>query len=145
MNSITVVGRLTSDPVIKEVNGSSVCNFTIADNVRRKDADGNPLTNFFRVDVWRAIGENCAKYLKKGDRAVVFGPLVVRTYTDTNGQLRYSLDITANDVEFAQDRRNDSGDNKNTSMGSPNTSTSTATVSTPENAENDGEDDDLPF
>lgn len=104
MNKLTTIGRLTGDPTIREVNGSSVCSFNLASDTRRKDEAGNFVPIFYRVDVWRTLGENCAKYLHKGDRAGVVGSLSMRTYTDTKGQTRYSLDVTADDVEFLTER-----------------------------------------
>lgn len=108
MNKIHIIGRLASDPTIRDANGTSVCNFRVAADSRRKDEAGNYIANFYNVDVWRVMGDNCAKYLHKGDRVAIVGDLFARTYTDTKGQTRFSLDVTASDVEFMQDRRSDS-------------------------------------
>lgn len=101
MNKITAVGRLTADPTITEsANGASLCHFTIASNTRRKNASGQPLTNFYRCTVWRAIAENCARYLHKGDMVTISGDLALTEYNDRNGQPRCSLEVDVNDVAF---------------------------------------------
>ena len=101
MNKITAVGRLTADPTITEsANGAALCNFTVAANTRRKNAAGQPLTNFYRCTVWRAIAENCARYLHKGDMVTISGDLALTEYSDRNGQPRCSLEVDVSDVAF---------------------------------------------
>ena len=101
MNKITAVGRLTADPTITEsANGASLCHFTIASNTRRNNASGQPLTNFYRCTVWRAIAENCARYLHKGDMVTISGDLALTEYSDRNGQPRCSLEVDVSDVAF---------------------------------------------
>lgn len=101
MNKITAVGRLTADPTITEsANGAVLCHFTVAANTRRKNAAGQPLTNFYRCTVWRAIAENCARYLHKGDMVTISGDLALTEYSDRNGQPRCSLEVDVSDVAF---------------------------------------------
>lgn len=101
MNKITAVGRLTADPTITEsANGAALCHFTVASNTRRKNAAGQPLTNFYRCTVWRAIAENCARYLHKGDMVTISGDLALTEYSDRNGQPRCSLEVDVSDVAF---------------------------------------------
>lgn len=101
MNKITAVGRLTADPTITEsANGAALCHFTVAANTRRKNAAGQPLTNFYHCTVWRAIAENCARYLHKGDMVTISGDLALTEYSDRNGQPRCSLEVDVSDVAF---------------------------------------------
>ncbi len=101
MNKITAVGRLTADPTITEsANGAALCHFTVAANTRRKNVSGQPLTNFYRCTVWRAIAENCARYLHKGDMVTISGDLALTEYSDRNGQPRCSLEVDVSDVAF---------------------------------------------
>lgn len=104
MNKMIVIGNLTKDPELAYTpSGVPVCNFTLAVNGRR-DRDGEQNAQYFRVTVWRQLGEVCAKYLAKGRKAFVSGPLTARTYTANDGSTRISLDITADDVEFLSGR-----------------------------------------
>ena len=77
-------------------NGIPVCTFTIAVNGRKQD---EPAT-FFRVTAWRQLGENCNRYLTKGKKVFVSGPVSVTTYTAKDGTTRASMEVTAEDVEF---------------------------------------------
>lgn len=98
MNKLTIIGNLTKDPELRSTqDGTSVCNFTVA--VNRKKVNGQQEADFFRVSAWRGLGENCSKYLIKGRKVCVVGPVSVRTYT-SNGESRASLEVIAEDVEF---------------------------------------------
>ena len=98
MNKMFLIGNLTRDPELSTIpSGSTVCKFGVAVN-RRGGREGNQ-TDFYNVTVWGAMGENCAKYLKKGNKVGIVGDFVCRTY-ESNGEKKFSLDVNANDIEF---------------------------------------------
>lgn len=102
-NKLTIIGNLTKDPELRTTAaGVNVCDFTVAVNRRqRRDAqNGQPEADFFRVSAWRQLGESCAKFLTKGRKVCVVGPVSVRTYQAQDGTTRASLEVTAEDVEF---------------------------------------------
>ena len=112
MNKVILIGNLTRDPELRTTSaGDSVCTFTVAVNRRRSSTAeaGQPEADFFRVSVWRQQGENCSKYLSKGRKVYVSGPVTCRTYVGSDGQTRASLEVTANEVEFLSSR-NDQGE-----------------------------------
>ena len=97
MQKLTIIGNLTANPELRSTpNGIPVCTFTIAVNGRKQD---EPAT-FFRVTAWRQLGENCNRYLTKGKKVFVSGPVSVSTYTAKDGSTKASLEVTAEDVEF---------------------------------------------
>ena len=97
MNKLIAIGNLAREPELRSTpNGIPVCTFTIAVNGRKQD---EPAT-FFRVTAWRQLGENCNRYLTKGKKVFVSGPVSVSTYTAKDGTTRASMEITAEDVEF---------------------------------------------
>jgi len=107
MNRLTIIGNLTRDPELRTTPaGVSVCDFTVAVNRRtRRDAQSSqPDADFFLVSAWRELGENCAKYLAKGRKVCVVGPVSVRTYQANDGTTRASLEVMANEVEFLSSR-----------------------------------------
>ena len=107
MNKLTIIGNLTRDPELRTTSaGVNVCDFTVAVNRRqRRDAQtAQPEADFFRVSAWRERGELCAKYLAKGRKVCVVGPVSVRTFTGNDGQTRASLEVTADEVEFLSSR-----------------------------------------
>lgn len=108
MNKITLIGNLTHDPETRSTpSGVTVCSFTIAVNRRFAGADGQRQTDFFRINAWRQLGENCARYLAKGRKVAVVGELQARTYEAKDGTTRMSLDVSADEVEFLSPKGQD--------------------------------------
>lgn len=103
MNKTVIIGNLTRNPELRTTqDGTMVCNFTVA--VNRRARGGQQEADFFRVTAWRALGENCAKYLAKGRKVAVIGPVSARAYTGNDGQTRATLELTADEVEFLTPR-----------------------------------------
>lgn len=104
MNKAIIIGNLTKDPELRSTTtGVSVCTFSVAVNRRATDKDKKPEADYFRVTAWRERGEICAKYLSKGKKVCVVGPVSVRTY-QSNGETRAALEITAEEIEFLSPR-----------------------------------------
>ena len=109
MNKLTIIGNLTRDPELRTTQtGINVCDFTVAVNRKlsaQQKANGQQAeADFFRVTAWRELGEICAKYLAKGRKVAVVGPVSVRTYTGNDGVTRANLEVTADEVEFLSPR-----------------------------------------
>ena len=107
MNKLFIIGNLTRDPELRTTAaGDSVCSFSVAVNRRgrRDNQGGQPEADFFRVTAWRALGENCAKFLSKGRKVAVTGSVRVSTYQAQDGTTRASLEVQADDVEFLSPR-----------------------------------------
>jgi single-strand DNA-binding protein len=102
MNQLTIIGNLTADPTTRTTpSGKSVCSFDLAVNDRK----GN--TTYFRVSAWEKLGEICQRYLSKGKKVSVIGPVSARAYTDKNGKANVSIEVAANDIEFLSPRDNE--------------------------------------
>jgi len=101
MNKVILIGNLTRDPELSTTNsGSSVCKFGLAVNRRFTNKQtGEREVDFFNVTVWSAQGENCHKYLRKGNKACVTGRIETRSY-EQDGVKKYAFDIIADEVEF---------------------------------------------
>lgn len=105
MNKVVIIGNLTRDPELRTTTtGVNVCQFTVAVNRRNhsqsQQNSNQPEADFFRVSAWRQQGELCNKYLAKGSKVCVTGPVSISTYTGNDGTTRASLEVTADDVEF---------------------------------------------
>jgi single-strand DNA-binding protein len=90
MNVTSFVGRLVSDPELKQTpNGIPVCNFTLA--VKRPK--GKATTDFFGFVVWRQSAEFLCRFGKKGNYVAATGVLTTRNYEDKNGNKRVAYEI----------------------------------------------------
>ncbi|MDR3293680.1 MAG: single-stranded DNA-binding protein [Clostridiales bacterium] len=105
MNRACLIGNLTKDPELSTTtSGLSVCKFTLAVSRRFQSADGSREADFLPIIVWKAQAENCAKYLKKGNRAAVVGTIQTRSYDAQDGSKRYVTEIIADEVQFLSSR-----------------------------------------
>ena len=104
INRVIITGNLTRDPELRSTGGGlSVCKLGIAVNTRKKNGasgEWEEKPNYFRVTVFGAQGENCARFLTKGRPVAIDGRLEWSQYEDTNGQKRESIDIIADSVQF---------------------------------------------
>jgi single-strand DNA-binding protein len=100
---VTLVGNLTRDPELRQTpSGKSVCQLGVAVGSSYKDAAGEWVekSSFFDVVVWGAQGENCARYLAKGNQVAVDGRLDQRSWEAQDGAKRSKVEIIADQVVF---------------------------------------------
>ena len=110
MNKVMLIGNLTRDPELTTTNsGVSVCRFSLAVQRRFGNSDNGPQADFFNIVVWRGLGENCHKFLKKGSKCGVVGRIQNSTYEASDGTKRYATDIVAEEVEFLNSRSGGDG------------------------------------
>jgi single-strand DNA-binding protein len=103
LNKITLIGNVGSDPEMRYTpNGKAVTSFRMATNYRYSGPDGERReeTEWFRVSVWGKQAESCNQFLSKGRRVYVEGRLRSRNWAGQDGQMRTSLEVSANRVIF---------------------------------------------
>lgn len=155
MNRAILVGNLANDPESRLTqSGITQCTFRLATQRRVANKDGTREADFHTIVCWRAIAENCARYLQKGSRVAVEGSIQNRSYDAQDGTKRYVTEIVADNVEFLSKKDEDRGgkyadelERVRRSDGERNTATGAASVS--QTAAQVGfeevEDDELPF
>jgi len=96
MNSVTLVGRLTTDPELRFTNtGTAVCEFSIA-----IDRVGTDETDFFDVVAWAKTAEAVSAYVAKGHQVGVSGSLRQHRWETPEGDKRNRVKVNANQVDF---------------------------------------------
>ena len=103
LNKIMLIGNVGSDPEMRYTpNGKAVTSFRMATNYRYSGPDGERReeTEWFRVSVWGKQAESCNQFLSKGRRVYVEGRLHSRNWEGQDGQMRTSLEVSANRVIF---------------------------------------------
>lgn len=97
-NKVTLVGNLGKDPELRYTpQGDAVCSFTMATNEKRQ---GENVSTWFKVTLWRKTAEAAAKYLAKGTPVYIEGRLSVEEWTDRDGKERYTLAVNGTDMQF---------------------------------------------
>ena len=111
MNKVFLMGRITKDLEKKTTpSGVSVLNTTIAVDRDFKNGDEKQ-TDFVDVVFWRHNADFLEKYGGKGRMIVVEGQLQSRKWQDKDGNNRVSWEVQAQNVYFADSKRNDDGQN----------------------------------
>ena len=106
LNVAVLMGRLVADPELRHTpNGVSVTSFTIACDRSYVKSGTDRQTDFIDVVAWRNTADFVCKYFRKGQLAAVQGSIQSRTYTDKDGNKRKAVEIIADNVHFAEPKR----------------------------------------
>jgi len=100
MNTITITGRLTNDPDVREAGTSTVCKLRVAVDAMTKGKD----TGYVDVETWGKAAEACGKYLTKGARIGVEGQLNYEEWTNADEHKR-SRHFIHGRVQFLDNRK----------------------------------------
>lgn len=136
LNQIVIMGRMSKDIELRHTqSGIPVATFSVACDRDIKDREtGDRKTDWFTVTAWRGTAELAARYLRKGDLAIISGRLDIREWTDKDGAKRSTPQIVASSIYFTGGKRESSSD-----------APSEQTYSAPEFEELGDADQDLPF
>ena len=106
LNVAVVMGRFVADPELRHTpNGISVTSFTVAVDRSYVKAGTDRQTDFIDVVAWRGNAEFVCKYFRKGQLVALQGAIQTRTYTDKDGNKRKAVEIVADNVHFAEPKR----------------------------------------
>lgn len=120
LNKVVLMGRITEEPELKHTtSGVAVTRFTIAVERNFKDANGERAVDFINIAAWRNNAEVVCKYFHKGSLICVGGSIETGTYTDKNGNKKYSFGIHADDIYFTGERKESTGQSKSANSGYP--------------------------
>lgn len=108
MNQIVIMGRLTTDPELKETtSGKSVTSFSVAVQRDYANEQKGREVDFIPVVAWRSTAEFVCRYFAKGQTIALTGRLQSRKYTDKEGNSRTAYDVVADRVYFTGGKQDD--------------------------------------
>ena len=111
LNKAILMGRLTADPEMRSTqSGKKVCSFTLAVNRQGKDAG----TDWIDIVAWEKTAEFVCKYFTKGQQVAVAGRIQTRSWEDKDGNKRKTVEVVAEEVHFAEAKKDSQGKSKNT-------------------------------
>ena len=139
MNNVSLIGRLTADPELKTTqSGINTVRFSIAVDRQYAKQGEERQADFINIVAWRQTAEFICRYFSKGQRIALTGRIQTGSYTDRDGNKRYSFDVLAENVEFCEKKNS----------GSDGNSSRPAVQTLPDDVDKIVElpsDDDLPF
>lgn len=138
INNVTLMGRLTAAPELKQTtSGTSVAAFCIAVERRYRQKDGGQQTDFINCVAWRNTAEFITKYFNRGDMIAVTGEIQTRQYQDKSGNNRVAVEVVINNASFCGGK-NGGGNTDSAPQYNPYTDASNGFADISDN-------DDLPF
>jgi single-strand DNA-binding protein len=95
---ITVHGYVVAAPVVRAAGEHTVANFRIGVTPRKLERSSGEWrdteTQWYSVSAWRALGDNVARSLRKGDPVIVQGRLNARTWINAQ-----HTEVLAHEIE----------------------------------------------
>ena len=149
LNVAVLMGRLVADPELKHTPSDiAVTRFTIAVNRNFAKSAEERKTDFIDIVAWRNTAEFVCKYFRKGQLIAVDGSIQTGSYQDKDGIKRKTFEIVANNVNFAESKRD--SEQAASSFGTPSNESKNPDFSTYSNGNDDDfqtieSDEDLPF
>src|SRR5581483_1859687 len=106
----TIIGNLGGDPEMRyTAAGRPFTTFSVACNRNYTGQDGERReeTEWFRVVAGGRLAEVCNQFLSKGKKVYVEGRLSTRTWEGADGKPRFSLQISASEMQILDTRPRD--------------------------------------
>lgn len=106
LNKAILMGRLTRDPELRSTqNGVSVVSFSLAVERNFGKQGEKRQADFIDIVAWRQTADFVSKYFQKGMQVAVSGSIQTRNWEDKSGQKRTSVEVVADEVYFADSKR----------------------------------------
>jgi single-strand DNA-binding protein len=103
LNKVTLIGRLGQKPEVRYLPQTerAVARFSLATNERflnPKTNQSDDRTEWHRIVVWGKLAEFCEKFLTQGKQIYLEGKLRTRSWSDKEGNKRYTTEIEARTI-----------------------------------------------
>jgi single-strand DNA-binding protein len=108
MNTVTLTGRLTTDPELRSTTNGSVASLRLAVQRPRKDGEDQG-ADYVDITVFGRQADTVAQYLAKGRKVAIEGRLHHSEWDSDNGR-RQKLEVIARNVEFLDPRTTNNTD-----------------------------------
>lgn len=106
LNVTVLMGRLVADPELRHTTSDiAVTSFTIAVDRSYVKSGAERQADFIDIVAWRSTAEFVCKYFRKGQLIAVQGSIQTRSYQDKDGNKRKAFEIVADNVHFAESKR----------------------------------------
>ena len=100
-NKVQLIGNLGNAPEVKTTeSGKKLARFSVATNERYRNVKGEKVTEttWHNLVAWGKVADIAEKYLTKGKEVAIEGKLINNSYTDKDGNKRYSTEVQVNEI-----------------------------------------------
>ena len=101
MNQVGLVGRLTKDPVLRQLSDrKATVNFVLAINRNFRNSQGTVEADYLSCVAWGRLAERIATYCGKGSLVGINGRLQTGSYVNKENVKVYNTEVVVEDVRF---------------------------------------------
>lgn len=100
-NKVQLIGNLGNNPDIRTLDGGKkMARFSVATNETYRNAKGDKVTDtqWHTLVAFGKVAEIAEKYLTKGSEVAIEGKLVSRSWTDKEGNKKYTTEVQVAEV-----------------------------------------------
>jgi len=115
MNKSILYGNVGNDPEVRHLeSGKSVASFSLATSESYKNKQGEKVTDtqWHNIVAWSPLAEIFEKHVKRGDKLLVIGKSVNRSY-ESNGDTKYITEVVAREFDFGGSNKGTAADTSN--------------------------------
>ena len=101
INKAMLIGRVGTDPEVKETANSKVAKFSLATTESwMKDGEKQERTEWHSVEVWGKLAGVVESYVSKGKQLYVEGKIQTDSWEEEGGVKRSKTKIVANTIQL---------------------------------------------
>ena len=104
LNNFSFTGRLTKDAAIKQVNGKTIMEVDVANNIGYGQY---AKTNWLKVKMWGDRCNNIAPIFKKGSLVAGSGELSTNVWKNNAGDNKTDIVITVTNLQILSSKKDD--------------------------------------
>ena len=100
-NKVQLIGNLGNAPDVKNTaSGKKLARFSIATNEVYRNTKGEKVkeTTWHNLVAWGKVADIAEKYLSKGSEIAIEGKLINRSYTDKEGNKKFTSEVEINEL-----------------------------------------------
>ena len=107
-NKVQLIGNLGNNPDVRTLDGGKkMARFSVATNETYRNAKGDKVTDtqWHTLVAFGKVAEIAEKYLTKGSEVAIEGKLVSRSWTDKEGNKKYTTEVQVAEVLMLVDKK----------------------------------------
>ena len=109
-NKVQLIGHLGNQPEIRNTEtGKKLASFSVATNENYRNSKGEKVTEtqWHNLVAWGKLADIAEKFLNKGSEVAIEGKLIHRSYSDKEGNKKYSTEVQVNELLLLGSRSKD--------------------------------------
>ena len=98
---VTIIGRIGTEPEYRNFGNNNIVKFRVITSDRRKNDEGvweDANTSGWNIAAWNKLAESSKNILEKGQEVIIIGSMKEDSWTDKDGNVRKTTEVTASNV-----------------------------------------------